>query len=49
MIKSFIIENESLIRYRKILNEYIENKKNIINILKDEIIEIKTNNKNNGY
>ena len=46
MIKSFIIENESLIRYRKILNEDIENKKNIINILKDEIIEIKTNNKN---
>ena len=46
MIKPFIIENESLIRYRKILNEDIENKKNIINILKDEIIEIKTNNKN---
>lgn len=46
MIKPFIIENENLIRYRKILNEDIENKKNIINILKDEIIEIKTNNKN---
>ena len=44
-IKPFIIENEIFVRYKKKLNEEIENKKNIINILNNEILEIKNKNK----
>lgn len=40
-IKPFIIENEINIRYRQKINEDIERKKNIINILNNEIKEIR--------
>ena len=44
-MNSFILENESFIRYKKKLNEEINNKNNIIKNLKNETIEMKINNK----
>lgn len=44
-IKPFIIENENFVRYKNKLNEEIENKKNIINMLNNEILDIKNKNK----
>ena len=44
-ITPFILENEGFIRYKNKLNEGIESKKNIINILNNEIKEIKIRNK----
>ena len=44
-IKPFIIENENFVRYKNKLNEEIENKKIIINMLNNEILDIKNKNK----
>ena len=45
-INTFILENESLIRYKQKLNEEISNKNSIITQLKNELIEMNINNKN---
>ena len=45
-INTFILENESLIRYKQKLNEEINNKNSIVTQLKNEIIEMDINNKN---
>jgi hypothetical protein len=45
-INTFILENESLIRYKQKLNEEINNKNSIVTQLKNELIEMNINNKN---
>ena len=45
-INTFILENESLIRYKQKWNEEINNKNSIVTQLKNEIIEMDINNKN---
>ena len=44
-IKPFIIENENFVRNKNKLKEEIANKKKIINILNNEILDIKNKNK----
>lgn len=46
LINPFILENESLIRYKNKLNEDLDIKNNIINALNNEIVEIKERKKN---
>lgn len=45
-INTFILENESLIRYKQKLNEEINNKNSIVTQLKNELIEMNINKKN---